>query len=65
MAANVNWVFFFPANASLPPAATKKAIAAGAKPDSIEILDQEDVPLAYLPGNATRIRLKVVGDLDG
>ena len=33
--------------------------------DSIEILDQEDVPLAYLPGNATRIRLKVVGDLNG
>lgn len=45
--------------------ATSKAIAAGAKPDSIELLDQEDVPLAYLPGNATRIRLKVVGDLDG
>ncbi len=45
--------------------ATEKAIAAGAKPDSIEVLDQEDVPLAYLPGNATRIRLKVVGDLDG
>jgi len=33
--------------------------------DSIELLDQEDVPLAYLPGNATRIRLKVVGDLNG
>ncbi|TDQ66022.1 N-methylhydantoinase A/oxoprolinase/acetone carboxylase beta subunit [Maritalea mobilis] len=45
--------------------ATDKAIAAGAKPDSIELLDQEDVPLAYLPGNATRIRLKVVGDLNG
>lgn len=45
--------------------ATEKAIAAGAKPESIELLDQEDVPLAYLPGNATRIRLKVVGDLDG
>lgn len=45
--------------------ATEKAIKAGAKPDSIELLDQEDVPLAYLPGNATRIRLKVVGDLDG
>lgn len=45
--------------------ATDKAIAAGARPDSIELLDQEDVPLAYLPGNATRIRLKVVGDLDG
>lgn len=45
--------------------ATDKAIAAGARADSIELLDQEDVPLAYLPGNATRIRLKVVGDLDG
>ena len=45
--------------------ATDKAIAAGAKPETIEVLDQEDVPLAYLPGNATRIRLKVVGDLDG
>jgi len=45
--------------------ATGKAIAAGARPESIELLDQEDVPLAYLPGNATRIRLKVVGDLDG
>jgi len=45
--------------------ATEKAIAAGAHPSSIELLDQEDVPLAYLPGNATRIRLKVVGDLNG
>lgn len=45
--------------------ATDKALAAGAKPETIELLDQEDVPLAYLPGNATRIRLKVVGDLDG
>lgn len=45
--------------------ATQKAIAAGAKPDSIELLDQEDVPLAYLPGNATRIRLKVVGAMHG
>ncbi len=45
--------------------ATDKAIAAGANPDSIELLDQEDVPLAYLPGNATRIRLKVVGELNG
>ena len=44
--------------------ATDKAIAAGAKPDSIELLDQEDVPLAYLPGNATRIRLKVIGDMN-
>mgnify|MGYP001161479015 FL=1 len=45
--------------------ATKKAIAAGANPETIELLDQEDVPLAYLPGNATRVRLKVVGALNG
>lgn len=45
--------------------ATEKAIAAGAHPDRIECLDQEDVPLAYLPGNAPRIWLKVVGSMDG
>ena len=29
----------------------------------VKIVDVEDVPLAYLPGNATRIRVKAVGDL--
>jgi N-methylhydantoinase A/oxoprolinase/acetone carboxylase beta subunit len=43
--------------------ATAKAIDAGAAPDTIQIVDVEDVPLAYLPGNATRIRVKAVGDL--
>jgi N-methylhydantoinase A/oxoprolinase/acetone carboxylase beta subunit len=43
--------------------ASGRAIAAGADPASIQIVDVEDVPLAYLPGNATRIRVKAVGDL--
>lgn len=43
--------------------ATEAAIAAGARPDTIEIVDVEDVPLAYLPGNATRVRVKAVGEL--
>jgi len=43
--------------------ATEAAIAAGAHPDGIEIVDVEDVPLAYLPVNATRVRVKAVGDL--
>jgi N-methylhydantoinase A/oxoprolinase/acetone carboxylase beta subunit len=43
--------------------ATSKAIAAGADPATVQIVDVEDVPLAYLPGNATRIRVKAVGDL--
>ena len=43
--------------------ATEKAVAAGADPGSIEIVDVEEVPLAYLPSNATRIRVKAVGEL--
>lgn len=43
--------------------ASDRAIAAGAERSSIKIVDVEDVPLAYLPGNATRIRVKAVGDL--
>lgn len=43
--------------------ATEAAIAAGARADTIEIVDVEDVPLAYLPGNATRVRVKAVGEL--
>ena len=43
--------------------ATDRAIAAGARPDSVSIVDIEEVPLAYLPGNATRIRVKAVGNL--
>ena len=39
------------------------AVAAGARADTIEVVDVEDVPLAYLPGNATRVRVKVVGEL--
>ena len=31
----------------------------------VEIVDVEEVPLAYLPGNATRIMVKAVGDLEG
>ena len=43
--------------------ATEAAVAAGAARDTVEIVDVEDVPLAYLPGNATRVRVKAVGDL--
>jgi N-methylhydantoinase A/oxoprolinase/acetone carboxylase beta subunit len=43
--------------------ASDKAIAAGADPASIEIVDVEEVPLAYLPSSATRIRVKAVGNL--
>ena len=45
--------------------ASDKAIAAGADASTVEIVDVEEVPLAYLPGNATRIMVKAVGDLAG
>jgi N-methylhydantoinase A/oxoprolinase/acetone carboxylase beta subunit len=44
--------------------AVEKAIAAGADREAVRVVDVEDVPIAYLPGNATRIRVKAVGDLD-
>ncbi|POF32161.1 hydantoinase/oxoprolinase family protein [Roseibium marinum] len=43
--------------------ATANAVAAGAVGNSVKIMDIEEVPLAYLPGSATRIRVKAVGDL--
>ena len=43
--------------------AMQRAIDAGAEPGSVAIMDVEEIPLAYLPGLATRIRVKAVGDL--
>ncbi|MEW6281887.1 MAG: hydantoinase/oxoprolinase family protein [Candidatus Eremiobacterota bacterium] len=39
-----------------------RAVAAGARPNSLEVLELEEVPVAYLPGNALRVRARVVGD---
>lgn len=43
--------------------AAERAVAAGALPDSVRIVDQEELALAYVPGNAIRIKVKAVGDL--
>ena len=43
--------------------AMNKAISAGAIGKSVEIIEIEQVPISYLPGNPTRIRVKAVGDL--
>lgn len=43
--------------------AAANAVAAGAAAGTVAIMDIEEVPLAYLPGSATRIRVKAVGDL--
>ncbi|GAA1844901.1 hydantoinase/oxoprolinase N-terminal domain-containing protein [Brevibacterium marinum] len=43
--------------------ATEKAIAAGASAENVEVVEFDEFPIPYLPGNATRIRAKAVGDL--
>jgi N-methylhydantoinase A/oxoprolinase/acetone carboxylase beta subunit len=43
--------------------AVDRAVAAGAEPHSVTVVDFDEVPIPYLPGNATRIRCKAVGDL--
>ncbi|WP_295842315.1 hydantoinase/oxoprolinase family protein [uncultured Microbacterium sp.] len=50
--------------AAIRSEAVDKAIAAGARPSSVSIVDFDEVPIPYLPGNATRVRVKAVGDLD-
>jgi N-methylhydantoinase A/oxoprolinase/acetone carboxylase beta subunit len=49
--------------ASAKEEAIDRAVEAGAQPASMEVVEVEEVPLTYLPGNATRIRVKAVGDL--
>jgi N-methylhydantoinase A/oxoprolinase/acetone carboxylase beta subunit len=44
--------------------AVEKAVAAGARRGSVEIVEVEEIPLAYVPGNAVRVRVKAVGDLE-
>jgi N-methylhydantoinase A/oxoprolinase/acetone carboxylase beta subunit len=51
------------AQAQAQAEAMSKVSSAGADPASVQIVDVEDVPLAYLPSNATRVRVKAIGDL--
>lgn len=49
--------------AAMRQAAAARIAAAGGKPDTIEIVDMEEVFLSYLPGRAAQVRMKAVGDL--
>ncbi len=43
--------------------ARDRAVAAGAERASLKTVDVEDMPLAYLPGNALRVRVRVAGEM--
>jgi N-methylhydantoinase A/oxoprolinase/acetone carboxylase beta subunit len=45
--------------------AHREAVRAGADEKSVEIVELEEIPLAYLPSNAVRFRVKAVGRLAG
>lgn len=44
-------------------AAVDAAVEAGAVRDTVEIIEMEDVPLAYYPGHTSRVKVKAAGDL--
>lgn len=43
--------------------AEERAVRAGARRDTLKVVEVEDIPLAYLPGNSLRTRVRVVGDI--
>jgi N-methylhydantoinase A/oxoprolinase/acetone carboxylase beta subunit len=43
--------------------AEAKAVAAGADAATLAVVEVEDLPLAYLPGNSLRVRVRVVGEI--
>ena len=44
-------------------AAINRAVAAGADPSTTEVVEIDEVPLTYVPSNATLVRVKAVGNL--
>lgn len=43
--------------------AERRAIEAGASWPTLKVVEMEDIPLSYLPGDARRVRVRMVGDI--
>jgi N-methylhydantoinase A/oxoprolinase/acetone carboxylase beta subunit len=43
--------------------AIERAVTAGADRATLQTVDVEDIPIAYLPGNALRVRVRVAGEM--
>ena len=43
--------------------ASTRALAAGAREGTLSVTEVEDLPLAYLPGDSLRVRVRVTGDI--
>ncbi len=44
-------------------AAIDQAVRSGASRETVGVVEEEDIPLSYLPGNSLRVRVRVVGDI--
>ena len=44
--------------------ARQEALKSGGSEQSIQLLDKEDIPVSYIPGNATRILVKVTAEME-
>lgn len=44
--------------------AVRNAVSMGADPATTEVVDLEEIPLAYVPGGAVRVRARAAGTLD-
>jgi hypothetical protein len=44
--------------------ARERAVAAGASPGAVDVVEVEEIPLTYLTNPAVRIRVKAAGPLD-
>jgi hypothetical protein len=43
--------------------AAQRAVSGGADGTTLQVVEVEDLPLAYLPGNSLRVRVRVGGDI--
>ncbi|MEE8825105.1 acetophenone carboxylase gamma subunit [Lentilactobacillus sunkii] len=43
--------------------AINSAISAGADPETVDVIDIDIIPLAYLPGSSSQVKIKAVGNL--
>jgi N-methylhydantoinase A/oxoprolinase/acetone carboxylase beta subunit len=43
--------------------AAERAVASGADAATLTVIEAEDIPIAYLPGNALRVRVRCIGDV--
>jgi N-methylhydantoinase A/oxoprolinase/acetone carboxylase beta subunit len=43
--------------------ASQRAVEAGASASTLSVVEEEDIPLSYLPGNSLRVRVRMVGEI--